>query len=121
MFDAKPSQLTKGALIEEMQSLATPEWLERNGMTKSGPNRVKKNKVSCLVERYRYLCDSPLVAQTQIMAQTTQSLSGLRSCMSRAGLEAVRLIGVLHMGLRDWLPLGHHCWQNAKLNQLLDE
>eukprot|EP00658_Telonema_sp_P-2_P029342 TRINITY_DN22333_c0_g1_i1.p1 TRINITY_DN22333_c0_g1~~TRINITY_DN22333_c0_g1_i1.p1 ORF type:complete len:324 (+),score=105.84 TRINITY_DN22333_c0_g1_i1:166-1137(+) len=118
-FDAKPPELTKGQLLDEMQKIATAEWLERNGMTKTGSNRAKKNKAASLIERYRYLCDSPLVAQKQITAQTVKTLSGLQNCMARTSLEAVRLIGTLHNGLRD--RIGHHLWLNAKLNNLLDE
>ena len=94
MVDATPPTLTKDELVTEIQSLATDDWLARNAL--DGTDRVAGCSVSVLLDKYRFLCEAPLLTPSRVTVKTVQTISELVGVMSRAGLQAVQLLGACH-------------------------
>ena len=117
MVDTTPPTLTKDELVTEIQSLATDDWLVQNAL--DGTDRVAGCSVSALLDKYRFLCEAPLLAPSRVTVKTVRTISELVGVMSRAGLQAVQLLGACHTAFKKSIGNQDSAWQNTKLNSLL--
>jgi hypothetical protein len=51
MFALEPPTLTKKELIEEMQSLAKPQWSKEHGVSLTSRNALKRCSVAALIDK----------------------------------------------------------------------